>query len=175
MTFARVRALVLVGFLVVAAAVVAAVVIGQDSQRGAASAGCPADWPRADMTLHGTRDIVVAVFNGGSRSGTAAAVAGDFRNRDFHVRPLREPAKQERVKGVAVLRYGPEAVGAAHVVRAYFLGKATLDYDAARRGAQVDVVVGEKFQSLAQPTDVNIALADMGHPKVPPGTCVRDA
>jgi hypothetical protein len=174
MTFARVRALVLVGVLVVAAAVVAAAVIAKDSQRGAASAGCPADWPRADMTLHAARDIVVAVFNGTSRAGTAATVASDFRNRDFQVRPLRDPARPERVEGVAVLRYGPEAVGAAHVVRAYFLGKAKLDYDAERRGTQIDVVVGERFQSLAQRTDVNIALADMGHPTVPPRTCVRD-
>jgi hypothetical protein len=174
MTFARVRALVLVGFLVGVAAVVALVVIGKDSQRGAASAACPADRPRADLTLPATRDIVVAVFNGARAGGTAATVAGDFRNRGFQVRPLRKAAKAEKVAGVAVLRYGPDAVGAAHVVRAYFLDKATLDYDAGRRGTQVDVVVGERFRSLAQPTDVNIALAELGQPKVPQGACARD-
>ena len=50
-----------------------------------------------------------------------------------------------------------------------------MDYDPGRRGTQIDVVIGEKFQSLAQRTDVNIALADIGNPKVPPQTCVREA
>lgn len=174
MTFARVRALVLVGFLVGVAAVVAAAVVWKDSQRGAASAACPADWPRADLTMPATRGIVVAVFNGTGADGTAGAVAGEFRNRGFQVRPLRKAAKPEKVAGVAVLRYGPDAVGAAHVVRAYFLGRATVDYDGGRRGTQVDVVIGAAFKSLAQPTDVNIALADLGHPKVPPGACARE-
>jgi hypothetical protein len=148
------------------------VVIGKDSQRGAA-AGCPAEWPRADLTLPANRDIIVAVFSGTKDPGVAATVAGDFRNRGFQVRPPKK-AKPEKVAGIAVLRYGPAAVGAAHVVRAYFLGKATLDYEAGRRGTQIDVVIGEKFQSLAQPTDVNIALADLGHPDVPAGACARD-
>lgn len=174
MTFARVRAFVFVGFLVVAAAVVTAVVMTKDSQRDVAAAACPADWPRADLTLPATRDIVVAVFNGSRAAGTAATVAGEFRNRGFQVRPLRKAAKAEKVAGVAVLRYGPDAVGAAHVVRAYFLDKATMDYDAGRRGGQIDAVIGERFQSLAQPTDVNIALAELGHPKLPPGACARD-
>jgi len=173
MTFARVRALVFVGVLLVVAAVVTLVVIGKDSQRSA-EAGCPADWPRADLTLPATRDIIVAVFNGTKDTSTSAAVAGDFRNRGFQVRPPAKNAKPEKVAGVAVLRHGPDAVGAAHVVRAYFLGKATLDYDAGRRGTQIDVVIGAKFQSLAQPTDVNIALADLGHPKIPAGACARD-
>jgi hypothetical protein len=173
MTFARVRALVFVGVLLVVAAVVTLVVIGKDSQRGA-EAGCPAEWPRADLTLPANRDIIVAVLSGTKDTGTAATVAGDFRNRGFQVRPPAKKAKAEKVEGIAVLRYGPEAVGAAHVVRAYFLGKATLDYDAGRRGTQIDVVIGARFQSLAQPTDVNIALADLGHPEVPAGVCVRD-
>jgi hypothetical protein len=173
MTFTRVRALLFVGLLVLAAAVVAAVVMAKDSQRDAAVAACPADWPRANMALSATRDIVVAVFDGARATGTAATVAGDFRDRGFQVRPLRKAGEPEKVAGVAVLRYGPDAVGAAHVVRAYFLGKATMDYDAGRRGGQIDVVIGERFQSLAQPTDVNIALADLGHPKVPPGACAR--
>lgn len=173
MTFARVRALVFVGFLLAAAAVVTAVVVAKDSQGGGAVATCSAGWPRADLTLHPARDITVAVFNGTRRAGLAGEVANGFRDRGFQVRPVREAPRAERVAGVAVLRHGPDGVGAAHVVRAYFLGKATLDYDPAHRGAGVDVVVGERFQSLAQPTDVNITLADLGHPKLPPGTCVR--
>ncbi|BCB91303.1 LytR C-terminal domain-containing protein [Phytohabitans suffuscus] len=174
MTFARVRAFVFVGVLLVAGAVVIAVVIGRDSQRYAVSATCPTEWPRADMALPTVRDITVAVFNGARSAGTAASVAAEFRNRGFQVKPVRNPPKPEKVEGVAVLRHGPEAVGAAHVVDAYFLGKATREYDASRRGTEVDVVIGPEFKSLAQPTDVNIALADMGHPKVPPQTCARE-
>jgi len=174
MTYARVRALVLVVVLLVAAAIVTAMVIGKDSQRDAVAAACPSHWPRADMTLHLNRDIVVAVFDGSGRAGTAGTVAEEFRNRGFQVRPVRPPAKREKAAGVAVLRFGPDAVGAAHVVHAYFLGRAKLEYDAKRKGAQIDVVIGARFQSLAQPTDVNIALADLGHASLPPETCERE-
>ncbi|GAA4472125.1 LytR C-terminal domain-containing protein [Phytohabitans houttuyneae] len=174
MTFAQVRAFVFVTVLLIGGALVIAVVIGKDSQRDPVAAACPADWPRADMSLPAVRDITVAVFNGTRKAGAAATVAEEFRNRGFEVKPVREPAKREKVAGVAVLRHGPDAVGAAHVVDAYFLGKAERVYDPGRRGTQIDVVVGEQFKSLAQPTDVNIALADMGHPKVPPQTCVRE-
>ncbi|BCB76000.1 hypothetical protein GCM10022251_55810 [Phytohabitans flavus] len=171
---AQVRAFVIVGVLVVGAAAGIAVVLGKDSQRDAVVAGCPSEWPRADMTLPAVRDITLAVFNGTRAAGTAATVAAEFSNRGFQVRPTRKAPKPERVAEVAVLRHGPDAVGAAHVVDAYFLGKATREYQPDRRGTQIDVVIGEKFQALAQPTDVNIALADMGHPKVPPQTCVRE-
>ncbi|MFC0533708.1 LytR C-terminal domain-containing protein [Phytohabitans kaempferiae] len=174
MTFARVRALALVGLLLVAAAVVAVVVMVRDSQRGdAGPAACPEGAVVVDLALRHQREITVAVLGGTGAERVAASVAADFRNCGFQVDEPRDEPRPERVEGIAVLRYGPDGVGAAHVVRAYFLGKATLDFDAGRTGAQVDVLVGERFRALAQPTDVNIALADLGRPALPPGTCRR--
>lgn len=175
MRFAQVRAFAIVALMLIGGSIVIAIVIGKDSQRNRVAATCPPEWPRADMSLPAIGDITVAVYNGSRVAGTAATVAEEFRNRGFQVEPVRNAARRESVEGVAVLRYGPDAVGAAHVVDAYFLAKAERQYDPGRRGPQIDVVIGDKFRSLAQRTDVNIALADMGPPKLPPQTCAREA
>ena len=53
------------------------------------------------------------------------------------------------------LRFGPKAVGAAWLVRAYFLDKAEDEFDKKRKGDKVDVILGAKFQQLATMTEVN--------------------
>jgi hypothetical protein len=72
---------------------------------------------------------------------------------------------------VTVVRYGPEAVGAAHLARAYLLDRVRPEFVIDRRGRTVDVVLGEDFNRLATPTEFNQTLAMMGAPGLPPGTC----
>lgn len=174
MTFARVRALVVVGVLVVFALVFVAVALVRDSQGGEApAASCPEGWPRADLKLREAKEIKINVYNATDNVGLAEAVAEDFAGREFQVKKKGNDPKKKAVEGVALLRYGPKAVGSSQVLQAFFLGKAETEggYDPKREDDVVDVVLGDQFQQLATPTEVNQSLVDLGSPTLPPGTC----
>ncbi|TDC33971.1 LytR family transcriptional regulator [Micromonospora sp. 15K316] len=170
MSFARVRALVVVGLLAILAVVFVVVAVVRDSQGNAGTAkGCPDGWPLADVALRETKDVKINVLNATDEVGRAGSVADDFRNRKFQVKKVGNAPKG--VDDVAVLRYGPKGVGSAHLLRAYFLNNAELDYDAKRTDDTVDVVLGSAFQQLATTTEVNQSLGDLGSPVAPPGSC----
>ncbi|PZW03629.1 LytR cell envelope-related transcriptional attenuator [Micromonospora phaseoli] len=170
MSFARVRALVVVGGLAVVALVFVVVALVKDTQSNAGSGeGCPSDWPRADVTLRESKDVKINVLNATDRPGLAGTVADDFRNRNFQVK--KEATQKKQIDDVAVLRYGPKGVSSAHLLRAYFLDNAEYEYDVKREDDVVDVVLGGGFQQLATTTEVNQSLGDLGAPVAPPGTC----
>jgi hypothetical protein len=175
MTFARVRALVVVGVLVAFALVFVAVALVRDSQGGEAPvASCPEGWPRADLALRENKDIKINVYNATDEQGLAETVAEDFAGRGFQVKKKGNDPKKKGVEGVALLRYGPKGVGSSQVLQAFFLAKAdSSGYDPKREDDVVDVVLGEQFQQLATPTEVNQSLVDLGSPQIPPGTCAE--
>lgn len=176
MTFARVRALVVVAVLVVFALVFVVVALVRDSQSGEApTAQCPEGWARADLTLRQEQDITINVYNATDTLGLANEVAADFANRKFKVKKRGNDPLRRGVKGVALLRYGPKGVGSAQVIQAYFLAEAKGEYDPKRKDDVVDVVIGDAFKQLATPTEKNQALVDLGNPQLPPQTCAADA
>jgi hypothetical protein len=176
MSFARIRALALVAILVVAALVLSVMALTKGSKTQAHKPQtCPSGYLLANMKLpNDTRQINVNVYNATDKVGLANTVKLDFEYRKFHVvktgnNPLGKP-----VPGVAILRFGPKAVGAAYVVDAYFLNDAVHEYDPKRTDDSVDVVLGSQFKQLATQTEVNQAftvLAGRGGPQLPPGTC----
>jgi hypothetical protein len=172
MSFARVRALVIVGVLVLAAMVVVIMAFVKDTQtRGPVAEGCPKGWPIADIRLPEPKEVKINVYNATDSPGLAGAVANDFENQLFVVGKTGNDPKKKAVAGVAVLRYGPKAVGAAHLLRAYFLDEAKTEFDLKRTDNVVDVVVGTSYKQLATPTEKNQSLAALGHPALPEGTC----
>ncbi len=175
MSFARVRALVVVGVLAVAAMVFVVVALVRDTQGDAvAGGGCPEGSVLADISLPDDPDeVTVKVFNGTDQPGLADNVSNEFKNRRFQTSKPGEEKK--KVEGVAILRYGPEAVGSAWLLRAYFLNQAEPQYNAKRKGAVVDVVIGGQFQQLATTTEVNQSLVELSEPQLPPGACPAPA
>lgn len=170
MSFARVRALVVVGLLAVVALVFVVVAVVRDTQSKAGTAeGCPKGWPLADVTLREPKDVKINVYNGTDEAGLAGSVADDFRNRKFQVK--KEGNAPKAVDDVVVLRFGPKGVGSAHLLRAYFLDNADPQFDIKRKDDTVDVILGNSFQQLATTTEVNQSLGDLGSPVAPPGTC----
>ena len=171
MSFARVRALVVVGVLAVAAVVFVVVALVRDTQGGAvANGGCPEGSVMANVRLpDDPQEVTVRVFNGTDQQGMADRVTNDFKNRRFQTQKPDENDK--KVEGVAELRYGPEAVGSAWLLRAYFLNQAEPRYNAKRKGGVVDIVIGQQFQQLATTTEVNQSLVELSEPQVPPGAC----
>lgn len=172
MSFARVRAFVVVGVLAVAAIVFVIVALVRDTQGGAVDSGCPAGSPLVDIELpDDPAQVTVKVYNGTSTPGLADSVTTEFKNRRFTVQKAAE--NKSKYKGVAELKFGPDAVGKAQLLRAYFLDQTKLEYDPKRKGAVVDIVIGSGFRQLATTTEVNQSLVEVGEPTLPVGTCAK--
>ncbi|HLL67616.1 MAG TPA: LytR C-terminal domain-containing protein [Micromonosporaceae bacterium] len=174
MSFARIRALAIVGVLVIAAAIVVTITLAKDRQRGAIVGGgtCTGGQVPVNLTLLAPKDVKINVFNATDKPGLANDVATDFKNRDFTVVKADNDPLAKRVENVAVLRYGPKRVGAAWVLRAYFLNKGVVgELDVKRTDDVVDIVVGQQFKQIATVTEMHQALAAAGKPNPPEGTC----
>src|SRR4051794_332929 len=168
MTFARVRALVVVGALAVAAVIFVVVALVRDTQGGATvGKTCPEGAPRANLTLPEPREVKVKVFNATENDGWATQISADFKNRGFQAQKPQN--NKTEVDKIAVLRFGPRSVGAAHLLDAYFLNEADTQYNPKRTDDLVDVVIGTQFRQLATSTEVNQALVESGQPELPPG------
>ena len=173
MSFARVRALVVVGVLAVAAVVFVITALVRDTQGDAVTGeNCPAGAPLADVTLpDDPAEVTVRVLNGTSTPGLADSVTNEFKNRRFTVQKPGE--SKTKFKGVAEIRFGPDAVGRAQLLRAYFLDQGNMEYNAKRKGAVIELVIGNKFRQLATTTEVNQSLVEVGEPTRPPGACIK--
>jgi hypothetical protein len=175
MSFARVRALIVASILLILTLTVVTYTVVSDSQRDHAfGSQCPAGWPTVDMTFKRTDEIKIKVLNATERPGLADSVGTEFTNRTLRV--LGKGNSKVAVDGVALLRYGPAAVGSAHVVGAYFLNAAELEYAPARTDDVVDVLIGSDFKQLATQTEFSASIAELaavGQPKVPPRSCRR--
>jgi hypothetical protein len=176
MTFSKVRALIFVAVLFVTAGIVVIMAIGRDTQTQASHAqSCKPGEVPAHNEMPERDQVKLNVFNGTSRVGLAEDIGGEFKNRGFIVGKMATaPAKTDGkpYDNIATIVYGPEAVGAAALVSAYFLAnQATMQFNIKRTGAEVDVILGTQFQQLATTTEVNQSIAIIGKPPLEPGTC----
>jgi hypothetical protein len=174
MSFARVRALVIIGVLAVAAVVFVVVALVKDTQHDAVASGCPAGSVMADIRLPDDESqVTIKVYNATGTAGLADRVTNDFTNRKFKAqKPAENPKK---FNGVAQLRYGPDGIGKAQLLKAYFLAQAVPIYDPKRKGSVIDVIIGSQYRQLATTTEVNQSLVELGEPDLPPGTCAKPA
>jgi hypothetical protein len=170
MSLARIRSLVLVSALVLCAVVLVIVTIVRDKQNSASyGSSCPAGTiPVQTKPLPDENTIKINVYNGTKRAGLAGQAADDLRSRKFNVGPVKDT---NGYKGIALIRYGPKEVAAAAVVDAYFLGDAELQFNIKRNDETIDVILGAQYKALGTPTDVHQAIAALGNPSPPPGTC----
>jgi hypothetical protein len=125
----------------------------------------------ANLALPAVNTVKINVYNATDQAGLATQIGENFVNRGFEVLERGDDPLGREVEGVAVLRYGPLAVGSAHVLQAYFLTSAEPEFDIARADDVVDVVIGGQFRQLATETEVRQSIAALGNPDPPPGTC----
>jgi len=130
---------------------------------------CPAGQVVAHLRLPPTKGITVLL--GGNDRDRFSAARDELRLRGFQVSDA--PTNGEAT-GVASIRYGPDGVGAAWVVRSYLRDEAVHTYEPTRAGAAVELSLGPQFQSIATAVEANRHLASIGHPPPPPGTCGVD-
>jgi hypothetical protein len=177
MTFSRVRALIIVAVLFITAGVVVLMAIGRDTQtRTTASNSCPQGLVPAKIKMPERNEVTINVFNGTPRAGLAQQIGSEFKNRGFNINKMDTAADGKTYDEIAVITYGPDAIGAAWLISAYFLvDEATMHFDIKRKGPEVDVIIGIKFQQLATTTEVNQSIAALGKPRLEEGTCDADA
>lgn len=172
MTFARIRALVFVAVLFVSAGLSVIFAMVRDTQTApVVAAQCPAGAVPANIRPPERHDVKINVYNGTPTVGLATKIGEEFKNREFVVGKMENAAGNKIYDEVAVIRYGPKAVGAGWLLRAYFLDEAVTDFDIKRKDDVVDVIIGTQFQQLATTTEVNQSIAAIGEPILPPGTC----
>jgi hypothetical protein len=176
MSFARLRALIVLGVLFVSATVVLTMAIVTDGQNDAqAAVGCGDGDVPANLTMPDDNSTVkLNGFNATTSPGLAGQVASEFRSHRFQV-VKEETAPPPVLNAVAEIRYGPKVAGAAWVLRAYFLNSAKLTFDINRDDDTIDVVIGTKFLELASFTDQRQSLGQAGKPQLPAGTCDANA
>ena len=91
--------------------------------------------------------ITVNVYNATERNGLAAKTATEVRKRGFKVSTVSNDPLAKQVAGPAEVRYGKSGAPASKLVIALVKGaKAVQD---ARVDGSVDLVLGEKFTTLA--------------------------
>jgi len=172
MTFPRVRAMIFVAVLFVTAGVVVLTAINRDTQNEPPEDPCQPGQIRVNVDILDEEHVTLNVFNGTDTRGLAEQIAGELGNRGFTANVMEGVPEGGPYDLAGYLVYGPEAVGAAWLVSAYFLED---DYEgtfvAEREGPEVDVILGRGFQQLATSTEVNQAIAANGEPEPPPGTC----
>ena len=180
MNAARIRALVVVGTLMVGALTLVFVTVHRDTQTHADYlAGCPArSVIVVTSPLPNRNEVTVKVWNASSRPGLAETVAEQLRHRGYQVQKVGPKDNKPTIEGVAAIYYGPRTVGGAWVVRAELLMTDIGQMDAMHFNIKststvVDLVLGRDFRQLGAITEVNQALAALGTPDAPPGTCAQ--
>jgi hypothetical protein len=176
MTFARIRALAIVGVLVVGAIVLVTMAIARDRPNTAVATCGPGDVPANIALPKDPTSISVNVFNAGGPDGAARGAAEQFKERKFQVKTVDNATGVKVENGIALLRYGPKAYGAAWLVKAYFLdspvgSKVQDGFDIKRTDDTIDVIIGPGFEQLATYSEQRDALSQMTRPSPPPGTC----
>ncbi|MDT9682642.1 LytR C-terminal domain-containing protein [Streptomyces sp. TRM76323] len=117
-------------------------------------------------------DITVNVYNATPRSGLAKTTADELKKRGFTVGKIGNApvAYDKKVPGPGVLLGAPGAVKGAFPVLATHLKGATTKTDT-RATADVDLIIGTAFTSLAAPQDATASMTALLHPKPTPTNC----
>lgn len=95
------------------------------------------------------RRVKVNVYNATGRAGLAASTANGLRARRFVVGAVANDPAKAKVTGTALVRYGGKGSRAATLVGSQVRG-ARLAKDK-RAGADIDLVLGAGFTTLAPP------------------------
>lgn len=175
MQMARIRAIALISTLAIIGITLAVITLNRDTQAEAPVVeSCPAGFVPVNNKLPDAEsEVKINVYNATNTVELARNVAAEFTNRKFKVEKTgTDPKKQPDI--VAELRYGPKAVGASQLLRAYFLNAVEEDgFDIKREDDTIDVIIGGEFKQLATPTEMRQAVAALGNPILPPGTCAQ--
>lgn len=113
--------------------------------------------------------ITVNVYNATTRSGLAKDTAKELEKRGFKIGKVGNAPTQydKKVKATGILLGAPGAGDGAFNVLGTQLAGAQTKNDA-RRGKDIDLIIGNGFKDLVQQKDANKALAALAKPSPAP-------
>ncbi|WP_393063637.1 LytR C-terminal domain-containing protein [Streptomyces sp. LN549] len=148
---------------------------GGDKQASAADrkVDCPAAKPSAPAkVLPKPAKITVNVYNATPRGGLAKAAADELKKRGFTIGKVGNAtaAYDKKVPGTGILLGAPAAVNGTFPVLGTQLPGAATKTDA-RKGADVDLIIGAKFKAFSTPQAAATALTTLTKPAPAPSSC----
>lgn len=148
---------------------------GGDKQASAADrkADCPTAAPSAPAkVLPKPAKITVNVYNATPRGGLAKAAADELKKRGFIIGKVGNAtaAYDKKVAGTALLLGAPAAVNGTFPVLGTQLPGAATKTDA-RKGADIDLIIGTKFKAFSTPQAAATALTALTKPAPAPSSC----
>lgn len=165
MSLARLRALVVLAVLAVAAIVTIGWAIAQDGEHDKDRADdCQV---KAALTVPQPSQVKVRILNATDRDGLATEVGDALAARGFTIVGVGNAPTV--IEGPAEVHYGPLAAGSAKLVRAQ-IDKATARPER-REDDVVELVIGPDFTELASTTQADKNLKNLGKPPLPSTTC----
>lgn len=148
---------------------------GGDKQASAADrkADCPTAKPSAPAKiLPKPTKITVNVYNATPRGGLAKAAADELKKRGFTIGKVGNApaAYDKKVAGTGLLLGAPAAVNGTFPVLGTQLPGAATKTDA-RKGADVDLIIGTRFKAFSPPQAAATALTALTKPAPAPSSC----
>jgi hypothetical protein len=127
--------------------------------------------PAAGKPLPKPAALTVNVFNATERSGLAKRTADELKKRGFKIGKIGNApaAYDKKIKGSAILLGPATAADGPLKVLGTQLAGAQQKTDA-RKGADLDLIIGTGFKNLAAPHDADKSLAVLTHPSPAPST-----
>jgi hypothetical protein len=129
---------------------------------------------RPTAALPKPAQITVNVLNATSRSGLAKTTAAELKKRGFKIGDVGNATKEydKKVKGTGILLGPTSSLNASLPVLATQLTSAQRRTDAARKGTDIDLIIGTGFKNLTSAADATKALAALAKPQ-PTSTASR--
>ncbi|MFJ9709670.1 LytR C-terminal domain-containing protein [Streptomyces sp. NPDC101234] len=132
----------------------------------AVASASPAAGPSA-AALPKPAQITVNVYNATTRTGLAKDTADELKKRGFKIGDVgNAPTKfDQKVKGTAILLGPASALKTSLPVLATQLTAADQRTEAGRKGAAVDLIIGDAFKNLTPQTTADQAIAALANPQ----------
>ncbi|MDO8307032.1 MAG: LytR C-terminal domain-containing protein [Actinomycetota bacterium] len=102
--------------------------------------------------------VRVNVYNATEVAGLAGRAAKELGARDFQVVKISNDPLEQKIPGVAQIRYGPKGAASAQVL-AFQVPGAELVEDT-RKGRTVDLAMGEEFAGLAPVEEITAMMIE---------------
>ncbi|MFD3503705.1 LytR C-terminal domain-containing protein [Streptomyces sp. NPDC058678] len=130
------------------------------------SRATPSASPSAGTTVKPAR-ITVNVFNATPRSGLAKKTADELKKRGFKIGDVGNATKEfdKKVKGTGLLLGPTSSLNTSLPVLATQLSTAERRTDAARKGTELDLIIGTGYKDLNSKADADKALAALAAPQ----------
>ncbi|MEV6961907.1 LytR C-terminal domain-containing protein [Streptomyces sp. NPDC051207] len=148
---------------------------GNEASAAGTPEGCS---PRASASPSGVAPaalpapgkITVNVLNATTRAGLAKKTADELKKRGFRIGTVGNASKQydKKVKGTGILLGPTPALKTSLPVLGTQLTTAERRADAARKGADVDLIIGNAFKTLTPKADASKALTKLKAPAPTP-------